>query len=82
MENFENWNSGNEGNDELIQHSQLNAVHCRNCLEWIPFENFQEVTYITRGGFGKIYRLNGLKDIFVIGILKINNGTESRDTLH
>jgi hypothetical protein len=24
-------------------------------LEWIPFENFKNVTYITRGGFGKIY---------------------------
>ena len=22
---------------------------------WVPFENFQNVTYITRGGFGKIY---------------------------
>ena len=26
-----------------------------NFLEWIPFENFQNVTYITKGGFGKIY---------------------------
>ncbi|POG80227.1 kinase-like domain-containing protein [Rhizophagus irregularis DAOM 181602=DAOM 197198] len=23
--------------------------------QWIPFENFQNVTYFTRGGFGKIY---------------------------
>jgi hypothetical protein len=30
-------------------------VHWSKCLEWIPFENFQNVTYITRGGFGKIY---------------------------
>ncbi|RIA99730.1 kinase-like domain-containing protein [Glomus cerebriforme] len=54
-ENFKNWTSGNKDIDELLQHSQLNAVHYRNCLEWIPFENFQHVTYITRGGFGKIY---------------------------
>ena len=25
------------------------------CLHWIPFEKFENVTYITRGGFGKIY---------------------------
>ncbi|CAB4413960.1 unnamed protein product [Rhizophagus irregularis] len=54
-ENFNNWTSGNKEIDELIQHSQLNAVHHTNCLEWIPFEEFQNVTYITRGGFGKIY---------------------------
>ncbi|POG70814.1 kinase-like domain-containing protein [Rhizophagus irregularis DAOM 181602=DAOM 197198] len=54
-ENFKNWTSGNKEIDELIQHSQLNAVYCINCLEWIPFEKFQNVTYITRGGFGKIY---------------------------
>ncbi|CAB4439073.1 unnamed protein product [Rhizophagus irregularis] len=46
---------GNKDIDELIQHSQLNAVHSRTSLEWIPYEKFQNVTYITRGGFGKIY---------------------------
>ncbi|RIA99713.1 kinase-like domain-containing protein [Glomus cerebriforme] len=55
MENFKNWTSGNRDIDELIQYSQLNAVCFTNCFEWIPFENFQNVTYITRGGFGKIY---------------------------
>jgi hypothetical protein len=54
-DNFKNWTSGNKDIDELIQHSQLNAVHRSKCLEWIPFKNFQSVTYITRGGFGKIY---------------------------
>ena len=54
-ENFKNWTSGNKDIDEFIQHSQLNAVHCSKCLEWIPFENFQDVNYVTRGGFGKIY---------------------------
>ncbi|UZO01778.1 uncharacterized protein OCT59_020289 [Rhizophagus irregularis] len=54
-ENFINWNSGNKDIDELIQYSQLNAVYYLKCLEWIPFEKLQNVTYITRGGFGKIY---------------------------
>jgi hypothetical protein len=53
--NFKNWTSENKDIDELIQYSQLNAVHYSKCFEWIPFENFQDVTYITRGGFGKIY---------------------------
>ncbi|GBB92138.1 hypothetical protein RclHR1_01970020 [Rhizophagus clarus] len=54
-ENFKNWTSGSKDIDELIQYSQLNAVSNKKCLEWIPFENFQDVTYITKGGFGKIY---------------------------
>ena len=54
-ENFKNWTSGNKVIDEFIQQSQLNAVHATKCLEWIPFEKFQNVTYITRGGFGKVY---------------------------
>src|SRR5277367_6296618 len=53
--NFKNWTSGNKDIDDFIQQSQLNAVHHEKCLEWIPFEKFQNVTYITRGGFGKVY---------------------------
>jgi hypothetical protein len=54
-ENFINWTSKNKDIDELIQYSQLNALHHTKCLEWIPYENFQNVTYITKGGFGEIY---------------------------
>ncbi|RGB26244.1 hypothetical protein C1646_770690 [Rhizophagus diaphanus] len=39
--------NGNKDIDELMQHSQLNVVHYLKCLEWIPFEKFQNVTYIT-----------------------------------
>ncbi|CAB5380022.1 unnamed protein product [Rhizophagus irregularis] len=54
-DNFKNWTSGNKDIDEFIQQSQLNAVYYGKYLEWIPFENFKDITYITRGGFGKIY---------------------------
>ncbi|CAB4420767.1 unnamed protein product [Rhizophagus irregularis] len=54
-DNFKNWTSGNKDIDEFIQQSQLNAVYYKKYLEWIPFENFKDITYITRGGFGKIY---------------------------
>ena len=54
-ENFKNWTSGNKNIDEFIQQSQLDALCWSNCLEWVPFEKFQNVTYITKGGFGKIY---------------------------
>ncbi|POG65182.1 kinase-like domain-containing protein [Rhizophagus irregularis DAOM 181602=DAOM 197198] len=53
--NFKNWTSGNKDIDEFIQQSQLNTVHYTKYIEWIPFENFKDITYITRGGFGKIH---------------------------
>jgi hypothetical protein len=54
-ENFKNWTSGNKNIDELIQQSQLDALYYTKCLEWIPFEKFENITYLTRGGFSKIY---------------------------
>ena len=54
-DNFKNWTSGNKDIDEFIQQAQLNAVHYKKYLEWIPFEKFQNIAYITKGGFGKIY---------------------------
>ena len=53
--NFDNWTSGNDDIDNLIRQSQLFAVYYKKCLEWIPFKNFEEVAYITNGGFGEVY---------------------------
>ncbi|RIA94329.1 kinase-like domain-containing protein [Glomus cerebriforme] len=53
--NFNNWTSGNKDIDEFIQQSQLNAFYHKTVLEWVPFENFQKINYLTSGGFGKIY---------------------------
>src|SRR5437773_1355153 len=60
-ENFKNWTSGNKNIDEFIQETQLTAIHWTRCLEWIPYEKFQNVSYISRGGFGKIYKANWLE---------------------
>ncbi|RGB28588.1 kinase-like domain-containing protein [Rhizophagus diaphanus] len=54
-DNFKNWTSGNKNIDEFLQQSQLNALLYYNYIEWVPFEKFQNITYITEGGFGKIY---------------------------
>ncbi|EXX74633.1 Ste20p [Rhizophagus irregularis DAOM 197198w] len=53
--NFKNWTSKNNDIDEFIQQSQINSVHYMKYLEWIPFKNFKDIIYITKGGFGKIY---------------------------
>jgi hypothetical protein len=53
--NFKNWTSRKKVIDEFIQHTHINAVYFTQRLEWIPFEKFQNITYITEGGFGKVY---------------------------
>src|SRR5581483_12402444 len=54
QQNFKNWTSGNSDVDKLIQESQLNAKNCREKLEWIEYDKFENIEYITKGGFGKV----------------------------
>ena len=64
QQNFKNWTSGNSDVDKLIQESQLNAKHFEEVLEWIEYDRFENIEYITKGGFGKIYKANW-KDGFI-----------------
>ena len=56
QQNFKNWTSGNPDVDKLIQKSQLNAKNGKEFLEWIEYDRFENIEYITKGGFGKIYK--------------------------
>src|SRR5947208_12634223 len=56
QQNFKNWTSGNSDVDKLIQESQLNAKNYNEILEWIEYNRFEDIEYITKGGFGKIYK--------------------------
>ena len=56
QQNFKNWTSGNSDVDKLIQESQLNAKIRDEKLEWIEYERFENIDYITKGGFGKVYK--------------------------
>jgi hypothetical protein len=56
QQNFKNWTSGNSNVDKLIQESQLNAKNEYGILEWIEYDRFENIEYITKGGFGKVYK--------------------------
>src|SRR4051812_37038161 len=57
QQNFENWTSGNNDIDKFIQDTQISAHHyVSEALEWIPYNRFYNIKYITKGGFGKVYR--------------------------
>ena len=61
QQNFKNWTSGNNDIDKFIQDAQL-LTHTdyalRFVLEWIPYDRFYNIIYITKSGFGKVCRAN------------------------
>ena len=52
---FSTWTSGNEIIDNFIQKCQRISSLPSYILEWIPFEQFEDVTKLTEGGFSSIY---------------------------
>ncbi|CAG8688940.1 12853_t:CDS:2 [Ambispora leptoticha] len=52
---FSNWTSGNDIIDKMIQDAQMTLPTPRGFTEWIPFSDFEQVAYKTRGGFGEIF---------------------------
>ncbi|GBC04127.1 hypothetical protein RclHR1_05520015 [Rhizophagus clarus] len=54
-ENFSNWTSGNNDIDDLIQKCQIETFRPDRIIEWIPYNNLQNVEYLTKGGYSEIY---------------------------
>src|SRR6266511_1943509 len=55
QELFNTWTSGNDIIDNFIQKCQKLSSLPGYIMEWIPFGQFEEVKYLTKGGFGSIY---------------------------
>ena len=47
--NFSNWTSGNGNIDNLIQECQIKALVPHLIVEWIPYNNLQNIKYLTKG---------------------------------
>ncbi|RHZ75661.1 hypothetical protein Glove_212g171 [Diversispora epigaea] len=52
---FDKWTSGNETIDKFIQDAQLNVDDFKKLIEWIPYDRFQDIKQIAKGGYGTIY---------------------------
>src|SRR3954451_6889020 len=55
---FSNWKSGNNDIDDLIQECQMKTISPHVVIEWIPYNNLQNVEYLTKGGCSEIYTAN------------------------
>ncbi|KAF0535467.1 kinase-like protein [Gigaspora margarita] len=54
--NLSEWTSGNAAIDKFIRYVQLNINHPNCVVEWIPYDQFTNITYIGNGGFATVYR--------------------------
>src|SRR5207237_8493225 len=52
---FSNWTSGNNDIDNLIQKCQMETFEPGMIVEWIPYNNLQNIKYLTKGGCSEIY---------------------------
>src|SRR5207247_9030831 len=52
---FNTWTSGNKIIDDFIHKCQIQSSLPSHTLEWIPFEQFEDVKKLTEGGFSTIY---------------------------
>jgi hypothetical protein len=53
--NFSNWTSGNNNIDNLIKNCQMETLNPDTIIEWIPYNDLENIKYLTKGGFSKIY---------------------------
>ncbi|CAB4420189.1 unnamed protein product [Rhizophagus irregularis] len=56
QQNFKNWTSGNHNIDEFIQKAQLKFKNRLQIIEWIECDNFKNIEYLAKGGFGTTFK--------------------------
>ena len=52
---FSNWTSGNDDIDSLIQKCQMETLVPNRVIVWIPYNNLQNIKYLTKGGCSEIH---------------------------
>src|SRR6185369_4257982 len=62
---FDTWTSGNEIIDDFIHQCQQLSSFPKHILEWVPFDQFEEVKKLTEGGFSTIYTAGWTKGSIV-----------------
>ncbi|GBC04321.1 hypothetical protein RclHR1_05610008 [Rhizophagus clarus] len=73
QQNFINWTSGNDDIDKFIQDTQLSSINYYHVLEWLPYNRFYDIEYITEGGFGKVYKAKWIDGYILSWDSKIQN---------
>ncbi|CAG8450659.1 11709_t:CDS:2 [Acaulospora morrowiae] len=54
-QNFDKWDSGDNKINKIIQEVQKNVVCPYQIVEWIPYENFDNIKLFSNGGFATVF---------------------------
>ena len=76
QQEFNKWTSGNKEVDKFIQQFQLDATCSQEVLKWIPYENFEDIEYLAKGGFATVYKAKWKGDV----VLKFLNDSRGFTT--
>ncbi|EXX51668.1 Kin2p [Rhizophagus irregularis DAOM 197198w] len=90
--NFSNWTSGNYYIDDLIQKCQLESLRPDQIIEWIPYDNLQNIEYISSKVYsadwidGRYYiwdpeleqlKRFGMHKVILKRLINVNNANEN-----
>ncbi|RGB30847.1 kinase-like domain-containing protein [Rhizophagus diaphanus] len=67
---FSNWTSGNDDIDNLIQECQMKTIKPNSIAEWIPYTNFKNINYLTKGGYSDIYTAEWINGSYIEWVSK------------
>jgi hypothetical protein len=49
------WTTGNNEIDDIIKETQRTASKHRKPWKWIPYDKFEDVKFLAKGGYGHVY---------------------------
>ena len=64
QELFNTWTSGNDLVEFIRKCQKLSSLP-EHIMEWIPFNQFESVKYLIKGGFGSVYTATWIKGCIV-----------------
>ncbi|RHZ51629.1 hypothetical protein Glove_476g82 [Diversispora epigaea] len=76
---FGKWTSEDKKIDEFIQQIQLKTIKWQEIIEWIPYDRFENVTYLAKGGFGTVYKAKWLDGCILSWDCKVENWKRSQE---
>ncbi|PKY24326.1 kinase-like protein [Rhizophagus irregularis] len=53
--NFSKWTSGSDKIDNLIRKCQMESITPNRIIEWIPYDHFQNIKYLTNSRYSEIF---------------------------
>ncbi|RHZ51604.1 hypothetical protein Glove_476g101 [Diversispora epigaea] len=71
--------SGDKKIDKFIQEIQLKTIKWQEIIEWIPYDRFENVTYLAKGGFGTVYKAKWLDGCILSWDNKVENWKRSQE---